>query len=70
MTSTIIGFAVLLVIGYLIFRPRHRSGMHEEHSGQGEHVKDVSPHAGHGGKVAQSSRKTGGSKKTGGGCCG
>ena len=70
MVTKIIGLAVLLIIGYMIIRPRHRTGMQEEHGGHGEHVKDVSPHAGHGGKAAQSSRKPGGSRKTGGGCCG
>ncbi len=73
MATKIIGLAVLLVIGYMIFRPRHRTGMQEEHSGHGEPIKDVSPHAGHGGhggKVDKSSRKAGGGRKTGGGCCG
>lgn len=58
MTTKIIGLAVLLIIGYWMFRPRHRTGMGEEHSGHGEHAKDVSPHPGRGGR------------KTGGGCCG
>ena len=64
MVTKIIGLAVLLIIGYWMFRPRHKTGMHVEHSGHGEHAKDVSPHAGHGGNVDQ------GSKKPGGGCCG
>jgi len=64
MTTKILGLVALFVITYMIFRPRRKPGMHVEHSGHGEHAKDVSPHAGHGGNVDQ------GSKKTGGGCCG
>ncbi len=65
MVPKIIGLAVLLIIGYMMFRPRHRTDTHEEHSGLGEHAKDVSPHAGHGGSNVDR-----GSRKTGGGCCG
>ncbi len=64
MTSKIIGLAVLLIVGYWMFRPRRKTSMDAVHDGHGEHAKDVSPHAGHGGNVDQ------GSKKTGGGCCG
>lgn len=66
MTAKIIGLAVLLVIGYLLFRPRHKTDMQMEHGGQGDDAKDVSPHAGHGHNAGRSSKKPRG----GGGCCG
>jgi hypothetical protein len=63
-TTKILGLVAMFVITYIAVRPRRKTSMDAVHDGHGEHVKDVSPHAGHGGKVDR------GSKKTGGGCCG
>jgi len=61
MTSKIIGLAVLLVIGYWFFRPRHKADGPVDHGGHEHGGKDVSPHTGHGGH---------GGGKPRGGCCG
>lgn len=57
MSSYLIGLAVLLALGFMVFRPRHSSG------GHGHHQRDQEPDTRGGNRTAADTKK-------GGGCCG
>ena len=57
MVTKLIGLAVLLAVGFMVFRPRHSSG------GHGHHGSDSELDARGGNRTAVDTKK-------GGGCCG